>query len=45
MTQEEIKTRKTRKNKIAMIVSRVASESIRNMNETEDLNKKNINKI
>ena len=28
-----------------MIVSRVASESIRNMNETEDSNKKNRNKI
>ena len=37
MTQEAIKTRK---NKTAMIVSRVASESIRNMNETEGSNKK-----
>jgi hypothetical protein len=36
-TQEAIITQKTRKEKIAMIVSQVASESIRNMNETEDL--------
>jgi hypothetical protein len=39
MTQEAIKTRKQAKQN-GMIVSRVASESIRNMNETEDLNKK-----
>jgi hypothetical protein len=38
------KNKKTKQNKTAMIVSRVASESIRNMNETEDTNK-NINKI
>ena len=44
MTQEAIKTRKTSKNETAMIVSRVAIESIRNMNETEDSNK-NINEI
>jgi hypothetical protein len=44
MTQEAIKTRNTSKNKIVMIVSRVASESILNMNEIEDTNK-NINKI
>jgi hypothetical protein len=39
MTQEAIKTRKQAKQN-GMIVSRVASESIRNMNETEDSNKK-----
>jgi hypothetical protein len=38
MTQEAIKTRKQVK-QTAMIVSRVASESIQNMNETEDSNK------
>jgi hypothetical protein len=38
------KKQKTSKNKTAMIVSRVASESILNMNETEDSNK-NINEI
>ena len=38
MTQEAIKTRK-QANETAMIVSQVASESIRNMNETEDSNK------
>ena len=38
MTQEAIKTRKQAK-QTAMIVSRVGSESIRNMNETEDSNK------
>jgi hypothetical protein len=38
MTQDAIKTRKQAK-KTTMIVSRVASESIRNMNVTEDLNK------
>jgi hypothetical protein len=36
-TQEAIITQKTRKDKIAMIVSQVANESIRNMNETKDL--------
>jgi hypothetical protein len=35
MTQKAIKTRNDQ-NKTAMIVSRVASEFIRNMNETED---------
>jgi len=35
MTQKAIKTRNNQ-NKTAMIVSRVASEFIRNMNETED---------
>jgi hypothetical protein len=30
------KNQKTSKNKTAMIASRVANESIRNMNETED---------
>jgi len=39
MTQEAIKTRKQAK-QTAMIVSRVASESIRNMNETKDSKKK-----
>jgi hypothetical protein len=39
MTQEAIK-KKIIKTKNAMIVSLVASESIRNMNETEDSNKK-----
>jgi hypothetical protein len=38
MTQEAIITQKTIKNKTTMIVSRVASESIRNMNEIEDSN-------
>jgi len=39
--QEAIKTRKKKsKNKITMIVLRVANESIRNTNETEDSNKK-----
>jgi len=38
MTQDAIKTRKQVK-RTAMLVSRVASESIRNMNKTEDLNK------
>jgi hypothetical protein len=38
MTQEAIKP-ENKQNKTAMIVSRVASESIRNMNETEDSNK------
>jgi hypothetical protein len=42
MTQEAIKTRKQAKQTV-MIVSRVASESIRNMNETKD-SKKNRNK-
>ena len=39
MTQEAIKTKKTSKNETGMIVSRVASKSIRNTNETEDSNK------
>ena len=39
MTQE-VKKPENKQNKTAMIVSRVASESIRNMNETEDSNKK-----
>ena len=38
MTQEAIKS-ENKQNETAMIVSRVASESIRNMNETEDSNK------
>ena len=38
MTQEAKKTRKQAK-QTAMIVSRVASESIRNMNETKDSKK------
>jgi len=38
VTQEAIKP-ENKQNKTAMIVSRVASESIRNMNETEDSNK------
>jgi hypothetical protein len=33
------KNQKTSKNETAMIVSRVASESIRNTNETKDSNK------
>jgi hypothetical protein len=37
-TQEAIITQKTCKDKTVMIVSRVASESIRTMNETEDSN-------
>ena len=44
MTQEAIITQKTSKNKTVMIVSRVASEFIRNINEIEDSNK-NINEI
>jgi hypothetical protein len=44
MTQEAIKTRKQAK-QTAMIVSRVASESIRNMNETKDSKKKQKQKI
>jgi hypothetical protein len=44
MTQEAIKKPENKQNKTAMIVSRLASESIRNMNETGDLNK-NRNKI
>jgi len=38
VSQEAIKP-ENKQNKTAMIVSRVASESIRNMNETEDSNK------
>jgi len=38
------KNQKTSKNETAMIVSRIASESIRNTNETKASNK-NINKI
>ena len=38
MTQEAIKP-ENKQNETAMIVSRVASESVRNMNETKDLNK------
>jgi hypothetical protein len=39
ITQEAIKL-ENKQNKTAMIISQVASESIRNMNETEDSNKK-----
>jgi hypothetical protein len=39
MTQEAIKP-ENKQNETAMIVSRVVSESIRNMNETKDSNKK-----
>jgi hypothetical protein len=44
MTQEAIITQKTSKNKTVMIVSRVASKSIWNMNETEDSNE-NMNEV
>jgi hypothetical protein len=45
MTQESIKTQKTsKKEKTAMIVLRVASKSIWNMNKTEVSNK-NRNKV
>jgi ribosomal protein L11 len=44
MTQEAIITQKTSKNKTMMIVSRVASESIRNINETKDSNE-NMNEV
>jgi hypothetical protein len=43
MTQEAIKL-ESKQNKTAMIVSQVASESIRNMNQTED-SSKNRNEI
>jgi len=36
------KNQKISKNKIAMVVSRVASDSIRNTNKTEDSNKNGI---
>jgi hypothetical protein len=39
MTQEAIKP-ENKQNKTTMIVSRVVSKSIRNMNETKDSNKK-----